>query len=213
MLFDLSALAPRDCYKLMVSTVVPRPIAWVVTHDAEGRVNAAPYSFFNAVSGDPPTVAISMGNRPQGGLKDSRANIEANRQFVVSLVDEARAEAMNVTAIDFPHGTGELAEAGLETAPSVKVAVPRIALSPVSMECELVQMIPLGQGPNTLVLGRVLAIHIADEAVLDAARCYVDTPKLNLVGRMGGSGGYVRTTDRFEMARIALGDWTARRDR
>ena len=102
MLFDFADLAPRDRYKLLVSTVVPRPIAWVVTRDDQGLVNAAPFSFFNAVSGDPPLVIVGMGERPSGGEKDTAANIRANGQFVVNMVSAANGPAMNVTAIDFP---------------------------------------------------------------------------------------------------------------
>ena len=107
---------------------------------------------------------------------------------MVCLVGEAQAEAMNVTAIDFPAGVDELAQAGLATQPSTRVAVPRIAGAPVAMECELLQTVPLGEGKNTLVLGRVLAMHVADAAVQDQARCYIDTPALQLVVGSDGAG-------------------------
>jgi flavin reductase (DIM6/NTAB) family NADH-FMN oxidoreductase RutF len=208
MLFDCATLSPENTYKLLVSTVVPRPIAWVTTLDAAGAPNTAPYSFFNAVSGSPPIVCIGIGPKREG-LKDTGENIRRIGQFVVNLVPAAAAEAMNVTAIDFPPGVNELAEAGLTAVASSHVAPPRIAESPVAMECETHQIVEVGAG-RAIVLGRVLAFHIDDACVLDPVRCYIDTPRLDLVGRMGGSGGYVKTTDRFEIARIPLAAWKGR---
>src|SRR3712207_1698097 len=142
MLFDFDALPVNDRYKLVVSTVVPRPIAWVVSQDAAGLVNAAPYSFFNAFSDDPVVVGIGCGPRPAGALKDTLANIKATGQFVVCLVSEELARRMNITATDFESGVDELAEAGLTPAPSARVAPPRIAESPVALECETFQLVP-----------------------------------------------------------------------
>lgn len=209
MLFDLTTLDPSLGYKLMVSTITPRPIAWVVSQDAQGTLNAAPYSFFNAFASDPPVIGIGVGRRPSGAAKDTRANIEATRQFVVNLVDEDSATAMNVTAIDFPPDVNELAQAGLTTTPSTRVAPPRIAESPVAFECELVQVVDLGPHSG-LVLGRIVAIHVRDSAVIDAARGHIDTPSLKLLGRMHGAGWYARTSDLFEMPRWTLKDWQAR---
>lgn len=208
MLFDCATLPPENTYKLLVSTVVPRPIAWVTTLDADGVPNAAPYSFFNAVSGSPPVVCIGIGPK-KPGLKDTGENIRRSGEFVVNLVPEAAAEAMNVTAIDFPPGVNELAEAGLTPVQSTHVAPPRIAESPVAMECRLLQLVELAAG-RAVVLGEVLAFHVADSCVLDAARCHIDTPKLGLIGRMHGAGGYLRTTDRLEMPRISLAAWQER---
>jgi flavin reductase (DIM6/NTAB) family NADH-FMN oxidoreductase RutF len=209
MLFDCASLSPENTYKLLVSTIVPRPIAWVTTRDAEGRPNAAPYSFFNAMSGAPPVICIGIGPKREG-LKDTGENIRRSGQFVVNLVPESAAAAMNVTAIDFPPGVDELAEAGLTALPSTHVAPPRIAESPVAMECERIAVVEVGHG-RAVVLGRVLAFHIDDACVLDPVKCYVDTPKLGLIGRMHGAGGYLRTTDRFEMPRIPLAAWQDKR--
>jgi flavin reductase (DIM6/NTAB) family NADH-FMN oxidoreductase RutF len=206
MLFDFAEIAPAECYKLLVSTVTPRPIAWVVSQDANGVLNAAPFSFFNAFAGDPPVVGIGIGSHKPGRPKDTRANIRETRQFVVNLVSEETAQAMNVTGIEFDHGVNELMQAGLTTLPSVRVKPPRIAESPVSMECELMQIVDLGS-TNGLVLGRVLAMHVRDDAVIDAAKHYIDTPKLKLIGRMHGRGWYARTSDLFEMPRIPVEQW------
>ena len=210
MLFDLSALDATNAYKLLVSTVVPRPIAWVTTQDLDGSVNAAPFSFFNAVSGNPPVVAIGIGGRAPGDVKDTGGNIRRTGQFVVNMVSDALAAAMNVTAIDFDKSINELSEAGLTTAASAKVAPPRIAEAPVAFECERLVIVEVGVD-RAVVLGRVVAIHIKDEFVLDPARCYVDTPKLDLIGRMHGSGWYSRTRDRFDMPRIAVEAWAGRK--
>ena len=209
MLFDFDTISPQDRYKLLVSTVGPRPIAWVVTQDAKGVTNAAPFSFFNAISGDPPLVIIGIGGRKPGDAKDTGNNIRETGQFVVNMVSDANAQAMNVTAIDFPHGVDEIAEAGLTTLPSVKIKVPRIAESPVAFECERFMNIDLGTD-RTLVIGKVLAVHVRDDAVLNAERCYIDNAKLDLIGRLHGAGWYSRTRDRFDLPRIALADWTRR---
>ena len=206
MQFDFAAMAAKDRYKLMVSTILPRPIAWVVTQSAAGVVNAAPYSFFNGVGGEPPLVSISVEGKGGGGRKDTAVNIRASGQFVVNLVDYAVAKEMVVTAIDFAPEVSEVGEARLTTAPSVKIAPPRIAESPVAFECELYKIVELPHDRD-LVLGRIVYMHIADAAVLDAERCYVDTPKLDLVGRMHGGGWYSRTSDLFEVPRIPIGEW------
>lgn len=213
MLFDFATLSPDNRYKLLTATIVPRPIAWITSLDAEGRLNAAPFSFFNALVGDPPIVGIGIGGghsgRTPGRWKDSAANIRATGAFVVNLVPFALRERMNVTAIEFDAAVDETAQAGLETVPSAKVAPPRLAQSPVSLECERFVILDVGID-RTIVLGRVVAMHVRDDAVLDAERCHIDTPALDLIGRMHGRGWYARTTDRFEMPRIAVQDWVWR---
>jgi flavin reductase (DIM6/NTAB) family NADH-FMN oxidoreductase RutF len=209
MLFDFAAIAPRERYKLLVSTIVPRPIAWIVSQDLHGQLNAAPFSFFNAFAGDPPVVGIGIGSHDPGRPKDTRRNIRETGQFVVNLVSEEAAEVMNITAIEFERGISEPSEAGLTTVPSVQVKPPRIAESPVSMECELMQIIDLGP-EQSLVLGRVLAMHVRDEAVIDPVKHHIDTPKLKLIGRMHGAGWYARTSDLFKMDRIPRENWKLR---
>lgn len=206
MLFDFASVAPRDRYKLMVSTVTPRPIAWIVSRSADGKLNAAPFSFFNVLAGDPPTVGIGIASHEPGRPKDTRLNIAETGEFVVNLVSEETAAAMNITAIEFEPHVNELTEAQLATLPSALVAPPRIAASPVSMECALIQIVELGPDQG-LVLGRVLAMHVRDDLVLDPAKCYIDTPNLQLVGRMHGTGWYARTSDLFEMPRIPRTQW------
>lgn len=208
MLFDMNAIPPKERYKLLTSTVVPRPIAWVVTQDAQGRRNAAPFSFFNVFANDPPVVGFSAGERMAGGDKDTIANIRATGQFVVCLVGEETATAMNVTGAEVETGVDETKLAGLSVEASVKVAPPRIAESPVAMECETFQIVPIGD--YVLMLGRVLAMHVRDDCVLDAKRHYIDSGKLNLIGRMAAPDWYVRTTDRFSMPRATAEQVTKR---
>ncbi|HSW24754.1 MAG TPA: flavin reductase family protein [Burkholderiaceae bacterium] len=209
MYFDISALdAPRS-YKLLTATVVPRPIAWVVSADVQGRLNAAPFSFFNCFGGHPPVVCVGVGNR-SGSPKDTLANIQARREFVVNLVPEALAAAMNDTATDFPQGHDELQITGLATAPSRRVGVPRIAASPVALECTLKQVIPIDRNAN-IVIAEVVAVHVADEAVRDAERCHIDTAELQLIGRMQSPGGYTRTRDSFSMRQVDFDEWQATR--
>jgi flavin reductase (DIM6/NTAB) family NADH-FMN oxidoreductase RutF len=204
MQFDFESMAAGERYKLLLATVLPRPIAWVTTQDSNGAVNAAPFSFFNVFGSDPATVGIGIGSKGPGEPKDTRANIRANEQFVVNLVPYSLAQQMRITSIAFPKGVEEPAEADLKLVPSARVAVPRIAASPVSMECTFMQEVLLGG--FSLVLGRILMIHVADQAVIDASRQYIDAEKLDLIGRMEG-GWYTRTTERFEMPNIPLEAW------
>src|SRR5215475_14619517 len=134
MLFDIAGLSGSERYKLLVATITPRPIAWVVSQNAAGRLNAAPFSFFNAFSGEPPVVGIGVSSHEPGRPKDTRRNIRETGEFVVNLVSEEAAGAMTITAIEFEAGVDELAQAGLKTLPSVRVKPPRIAISPVAME-------------------------------------------------------------------------------
>jgi flavin reductase (DIM6/NTAB) family NADH-FMN oxidoreductase RutF len=211
MLFDFATISAKERYKLLVSTVVPRPIAWIVSQDLNGQLNAAPFSFFNAFAGDPPVVGIGIGSHDHVRPKDTRRNIRDTKQFAVNLVSEETAAAMNVTAIEFEPGVSELAQAGLTAVPSLYVKPPRIAESPVSMECELMQIVELGL-ESSLVLGRVLAMHVREDCIIDAGRHYIDTPKLKLIGRMHGSGWYVRTSDLFSMDRISREAWKQLKD-
>jgi flavin reductase (DIM6/NTAB) family NADH-FMN oxidoreductase RutF len=205
--FDLARIAETDAYKLLVSTVVPRPIALTTTVDAAGRVNAAPFSFFNAVSSRPPVVVlgISPGGSGDDGYKDTERNIRDTGEFVVNLVDEALAERMNICDVAFPTGINELEMAELHPLASVEVKPPRIAEAPVSFECKRITGLSLG-ARSTLEVGRVIHIHIRDDLV-DPERFYVQTDKMRLVGRMHGRGWYARTSDLFLMDRISLAEW------
>jgi flavin reductase (DIM6/NTAB) family NADH-FMN oxidoreductase RutF len=208
MLFDMETLPPQDRYKILTASVVPRPIAWITSRSRAGAVNAAPFSFFNAMGSDPPTVVIGIMPR-DGRLKDTAANIIETGEFVVNLVSEANAEAMNVTCIDAPPGIDELELAKLTPVPSRSVGPPRIGEAPVSFECRM--LTSLVTGPlQTIVVGRVVCAHVDDRFVLDAKRCHLDTAGLHLIARMHGSGVYARSRDQFEMKRPTWAEWRAR---
>jgi flavin reductase (DIM6/NTAB) family NADH-FMN oxidoreductase RutF len=210
MLFDFADTTNQNVYKLLVATIGPRPIAWVTTKDVDGTLNAAPFSFFNAMSGDPPVLAFGIGGRAPGDVKDTGGNIRRTGQYVINLCSFPLAVQMNITAIDFPKSVDELKEAGLTTAPSKHIDVPRIKEAPVAFECERLVIVDVGID-RAVVLGKVVACYVRDDCVLDKDRCYIDTPKLDLIGRMHGAGWYARTTDRFELPRIPVDEWPARK--
>ncbi|GAB5519508.1 MAG: flavin reductase family protein [Rhodothermales bacterium] len=205
--FAVDALTAKQTYKLLSSVVVPRPIAWITTVDEAGRVNAAPYSFFNMMGAKPPVVAFGPTDRPTGSYKDTFQNIRTNRAFVVNLVNEDVVEAMVMTATDFPSEESEVEALGLETVPSDLVAPPRLAASPVQLECREAASVQIGQ--TRVVLGEVVRIHLRD-GLLDPERFYVRADQLRMVGRMHGGGWYTRTQDRFEVPRMTYGEWTAK---
>lgn len=203
MLFDIDAMDVKPRYNLLASLIVPRPIAWVTTVDQSGRVNAAPFSFFNLMSGTPPVVVLGIGNR-DGAPKDTARNIVDTGEFVINLVTAELIDAMNVTAIDFDAEVDETREAELETVASHAVTPPRLAASPVALECVFTQTVPLGQGRNLLV-GAVAYAHVRDDVVIDAGRGHIDATRLNIVARMHGGGWYTATSP-FRLDRITLGD-------
>ena len=198
--FDIDALPKPDVYKLLASVILPRPIAWVVSKDLAGDINAAPFSFFNILSSDPPIVGISISGAPDRSLKDTLANIRERSEFVVNLVPEELAEAMNITATNAPRGTDETQLAQLELVPCTKIDVPRIQSSPVALECKLMDTLQPG-GSTVIVLAQIVYAHVRTEAFEDLARLHIDPSKMRLIGRMHGGGGYCRTRDIFHIER------------
>lgn len=205
-------LSERNLYKLLVNTVLPRPIALVTTVDSDGRVNAAPFSFFNVFSHAPPLVVLGIeGREPtETPLKDTMRNIRATGTFVVNLVDRALVEAMTVCAIDFPADMDELATAGLTSQPSRQVAAPRIASSPVQLECRETVSLSLGTRNRNLVVGEIVHLHIRDGLVDE--RFHVDVDGLDLVARLHGADWYATTRDRFQVPRQTLDTWRSQQD-
>lgn len=198
MRYDLDQVSEPIAYKLLAATVIPRPIAWVVTRGKAG-VNAAPYSFFNVMGSAPPTIALGLMAASDRGFKDTALNILETGEFVVNLVPERLVQAMNLTSADAPLGVDELQMAGLATLPSHHIAPPRIADSPVAFECRALSSVVTGPC-QTVVIGRVLAVHIEDRYLRDSARAHVETDALDLVARSFGSE-YIRSHDRFELPR------------
>jgi flavin reductase (DIM6/NTAB) family NADH-FMN oxidoreductase RutF len=197
---DLETEFAGRAYALLVSLITPRPIALVTTISADGKVNAAPFSFFNVLGANPPICAFAPGDRDNGAPKDTALNIRATHEFVVNLVDEKIAEAMNQCAASLPYGENELVRAGLTAAPSTMVKPPRVAESPASLEC--VEWGTLQIGKNRVVIGLIKRLHLRDE-LFDAEKKRIHADKLFLIGRMASPHGYCRTRDRFEMKRPA----------
>lgn len=198
--FDIGAMPKSDAYKLLASLIMPRPIAWVVSSDLAGNVNAAPFSFFNILSSDPPLVAVSISAASDREHKDSLAHIRARGEFVINMVPEELAPEMNITATNAPPGTDETKLAGLDLTPSAVVDVPRIAASPIAFECKLFQTIEPSPS-STIVLAQIVYAHVRTSAFANLERLYIDPHQLRLIGRMHGAGGYCRTTDIFTLDR------------
>ena len=177
-----SGLDMQRAYKLIIGCVVPRPIAWITTLSAAGRVNAAPFSSYNYVSHSPPMVAVNVGLRA-GQLKDTARNILETREFVVNVATESARQAMHDCSADFPPEASEPEALGIALLPSRFVKPPRIAASPVHMECRLDQAVRLGTGNNTLYIGEVIAFHLSP-TVFDGEK--VDSAALRPLARLGG---------------------------
>jgi flavin reductase (DIM6/NTAB) family NADH-FMN oxidoreductase RutF len=200
MQFDPITTSTRDFYRHLIAAITPRPIAWVSTISPRGILNLAPFSFFNGVGANPPAVVFSPVNRRDGTRKDTVINIEANAQFVVNVVSEPMARQMNATSAEVPYETSVFELAQLTPEPSVRINPPRVKEALVQMECELFQIIHVGEGPlaANVIIGRIVMMH-ADEKVLDA-NGQIDPEKLATIGRMG-TNLYSRTKDRFAMDR------------
>jgi flavin reductase (DIM6/NTAB) family NADH-FMN oxidoreductase RutF len=197
---DLENQFANRAYPILASLITPRPIAFVTSLSPDGKINAAPFSFFNLLGAHPPIVAFAPGDRDDGAPKDTALNVRATHEFVVNLVDEAIAEAMNQCAASLPYGENELAHAGLHAAPSSVVKPPRIAQAPASLEC--VEWDTLQIGGNRVVIGVIKRLHLRDE-LFDAEKNRVRSEKFLVIGRMASPHWYCRTRDRFEMKRPA----------
>ena len=204
---NLADADPKRIYSLLCGLIAPRPIAWITSLNEAGRLDAAPFSAFNYVGLEPPIVAVGIASRPGPGAvaKQTAHNIRCTGEFVVNVVNEAVAEAMNFTAIDFPPGIKELELAALKTEPSLIVKVPRLAASPASLECREITTLEIGR--NRIVLGRVVAIHVKDEFIDPTGR-HIRAEDLHAIGRMNGLGAYVTTRDSFlHIPRLTYEEW------
>lgn len=205
--FVLDDLAPDRRYKLLAGTVVPRPIALVTTISPGGVDNAAPFSFFNVFCEDPPLLVLGLQRGPDGSHKDTAANILRDGDFVVHMVDEPLAAAMNVCSIPFPPDESEPAAAGLTLTASRAVRPRRIVEAPVALECRRVEVLRFSDA-RELVIGRILHLH-ARPGLVDPATLDVNGAAYCPVGRLHG-GTYARQTDRFDLPRLTLDGWRAR---
>lgn len=199
-----SDLASKDFFKLMTATIVPRPIAWVSTVNEAGLSNLAPFSFFTGVCSIPPTILFcNLVRGTDGGEKDTLHNIRATGEFVINVVTEELAPAMNLTAGEYPSGTNEFEIAGLTETPSATVKPPRLKESPVSMECKLSQIVDVGDGgigAGSIIIGEVLHLHIDDQVMLPNYK--VDTRTLNPISRLAGPN-YGKIGEIFQILRPA----------
>ncbi|HEV2695046.1 MAG TPA: flavin reductase family protein [Verrucomicrobiae bacterium] len=195
---DLENEYADRAYQILASLVTPRPIALVTTISEDGKVNAAPFSFFNLMGANPPICAFAPGDRDDGSPKDTPRNIRSTHEFVVNLVDESIAEAMNKCAASLPYGENELVHAGLHSAPSSVVKPPRIVEAPASLECT--EWGTLQIGGNRMVIGLIKRVHLRDE-LFDVQKRRINTDKLKTIGRMASPHWYCKTGERFEMVR------------
>jgi flavin reductase (DIM6/NTAB) family NADH-FMN oxidoreductase RutF len=198
--FDFARLTPRERDKLLIGAVVPRPIALVTSVGRDGRVNAAPFSFFNCLSADPAILALGVEYRPTGAQKDTGRNVRETLAFTVNVVSDALVAGMNVCAVPFPEGVDELAEAGLTARPGARVPCPWIAEAPAAFECRHHTTLGIGNS-REIILGEVVYAHFRADTV--DARLHVDPATLDAVGRMGGHG-YASTRDRFDLPTLSV---------
>jgi len=196
---DCGTLDTESAYKLLVGAVVPRPIAWVTTLSPHGGVNLAPFSCFTFVSNRPPMLAISVG-RLKGALKDTARNIAARGEFVVNIADETQVEQVHESSTEYPDHVSEAAELGLATAPGRRIATPRIADAPVSMECRLSQTLEFGELRSQLLVGEVLCFHVADRLYANGK---IDVTRFKPIARLGGPN-YARLGEVLTMKSVAV---------
>jgi flavin reductase (DIM6/NTAB) family NADH-FMN oxidoreductase RutF len=210
MTFDFETLPQPQRYKLLVGLVVPRPIALVTSVGPDGIVNAAPFSFFNVFSEEPPLVVLGLQSRPDGTIKDTPANIRETGAFVVNLVDEALAEQMNICAVDFPRDESEIDAAGLDLCAGIAVPVPRIASAPVALECRHYMTLEVSR-ERRLCIGEVVYLHVRD-GIVDPRNLRVDIAAYRPVARLHGNY-YARLGEIFQLVRQSYADWKVQSER
>jgi flavin reductase (DIM6/NTAB) family NADH-FMN oxidoreductase RutF len=205
--FDLTQMSVRDCYKLVCGIVVPRPIALVTSVDPQGRINAAPFSFFNVFSDDPVLIVLGLQHKNDGTPKDTTRNLAAARHFVVNMVDEALAPVMNDCAIDFPADVSEIDALGIATLPGVSIPVPRIAAAPFALECRKTVSLAFS-ATRELLIGEVVRIH-ARAGLVDPQTLHTDAHAYRPIGRLAGFQ-YGRQGEVFDMQRESYEAWAMR---
>lgn len=196
--FDPETMEKTAVYKIMAGCIVPRPIAFITTLSRDGARNAAPFSFFNCISTDPPLVCVAISSAPKTGTpKDTLANILETGEFVVNIVNNDIAPAQDLCSGAFPPDVDEISLAGLTALECNRIRAPRLRESPVNFECRLVQSLVVENSKYTLLIGRVVYIHVRSDLITPEGR--IDAPRLDAVGRMTGNL-YTRTTSLFTLA-------------
>lgn len=200
MIFDPASLARNDSYKLLIGSVLPRPIAWVSSMDKEGNLNLAPFSYFTAVCSKPMTLLFCPGILLNGEKKHTWQNIEVVPEYVINICNEETAEAMNLSASLLPHGHSEFDWAGVTPVASLAISVPRVAEAPISFECTLQRIVTVNDRPGggAAIFGEVQLIHVRDDIYQNG---YIDLESLKPIGRLAGPA-YTRVNDVFEMKRV-----------
>jgi flavin reductase (DIM6/NTAB) family NADH-FMN oxidoreductase RutF len=194
-------LSRQSIYKILIGSVVPRPIGWISTVDQAGHPNLAPFSFFNVVCPKPPTVLFCpMIRGTDGNTKDTLNNVKVTGEFVVNIVTEELVPAMIASSVEIASEVNEFELTGLETTPSVAVRPPRVAQSPIHFECKLTQIVEIGnnRGGGSVVIGEIVHLHVDERVLLGEDK--IDLTALKPIGRLAGSA-YVRVTDLFEIDR------------
>jgi len=198
--FDLNKMNVPEVYKLMISAIIPRPIAWISTQNKKGQINLAPFSYFNAVSTKPPCIAVSITYKKDGEKKDTLINIEETGEFVVNSSTENLATQINETSAALDYGIDEMKKAGLTAIPSTLISPPRVKEALIHMECTLLKSLKLGEpklGGCKLIIGEICAMHV-DESILINGN--IDPKALKPLSRLGGLY-YGKTNEIFELPR------------
>ena len=205
--FDFAKLTERERYKILIGTVIPRPIALVTTVSRDGRPNAGPFSFFNVLTHDPAIVAIGVENYSDMRFKDTARNIRETGEFTVHICDDALVDQMEICAIKFGPEVDEMEEAGLATIPGQMVRSPRIVAAPAALECRRHTTLQVGPA-REIILGEVLGVYIRSDAI-DPSNLHIDQQLMDAVGRMGGHT-YARTRDQFDIKTQTKDEWALR---
>lgn len=187
MIIDLSKYSPNNTYHLITQLVVPRPIAWILTGNADGKsYNLAPFSYFNAVASDPPLLMVSFAPKPGGELKDTVKNCLRDEQFVIHLPNHEQSQAVQQTSTPLPYGESELSESKLALSSFAGSKLPRLSDCPVAFSCRLYHKQTLGNAPQTLIFGEIKHAYIDDKAVsVDGKRITVSSEQLSPLARLG----------------------------
>ncbi|AIU66981.1 flavin reductase family protein [Vibrio coralliilyticus] len=198
---DASTLAPTQIYHLMTQTVIPRPIAWVLTESSEADYNLAPFSYFTPISSNPPLLMFSVGKKPTGEIKDTTRNVLETGRMVVHIANADLAEQVTQTSATLPHGESEVALAGLELIDFEGFELPRIKDCPIAFGCKLFEVKEIGETPQSLIFAQIEDIYIAPEVIgNNQERLVVEALKVNPLSRLGGSQ-YANLDQTFTVAR------------
>lgn len=198
---SLSSLSSNSIYHLMTQTVIPRPIAWVLTENQDSSLNLAPFSYFNAVCSDPPLCLLSMGKKPNGEQKDTVANLQVGAPCIVHIAQTQHADAVTATAATLTYGESEVEANQIELVEHLHWPLKRIADCPIAYYCKVHSLQQIGNAPQQLVFLEALELYIDDQVANENnGRIVVDALKVNPLARLGASQ-YANLSDVFSKAR------------